>query len=116
MKTTFLKSTIYILTLMTSVYTFSQASIQDKIYTKVEIKGMACPFCAGGLGKAFEEILGVQEVDIDFDNGMAYITSEFIYKPSKETLKKIVIEAGFEVGEISYSDKPFEKPKKKQKL
>lgn len=92
----------------------------DVSYVKLEIKGMACPFCAGGMGQSFEALDGIQKVDMVFDQGLAILTVSKQNVPSKDILKGIVKKAGFETGEMQYSEKPFEIPvttkKKKKKI
>ena len=82
---------------------------------KIEIKGMACPFCAGGMARELEKIAGVEDVDLSFEDGIAYLSTPIEQKPSKEDLIRIVEDAGFNVGEITYQHKPFEKDKRKIK-
>ena len=100
----------------------AQSISMDLTYIRVEIKGMACPFCAGGMGKSLEALDGVQKVDMAFDHGLAFITVQANRSPSKEDLKEIVTESGFKIGSIEYSEEPFEIPlpsklkKKKKKV
>lgn len=93
----------------------------DASYVRIEIKGMACPFCAGGMGKTLKALEGVQKVHMVFDHGLAILTVSKLNVPSIDKLEKVIKEAGFQVGEITYSDEPFEIPepikkKKKSKL
>lgn len=90
----------------------------DVSYVKMEIKGMACPFCAGGMGQSLEALDGVQKVDMVFDQGLAILTVSKQNVPGKDILKRIIKKAGFHTGEIQYSENPFEIPlttKKKRK-
>ena len=112
MKIKILNSVLFVFALLISANSFSQDKAQDKAYIKIEIKGMACPFCAGGMAKELEKIAGVKEVDLSFEDGIAFLTTTIEQKPSKEDLIRIVEDAGFDVGEIDYSHKPFEKYKK----
>ncbi|MDH3698480.1 MAG: heavy-metal-associated domain-containing protein [Flavobacteriaceae bacterium] len=96
----------------------AQQLLLDASFVKMEIKGMACPFCAGGMGKSFEAMENVQKVDMAFDHGLAFLTVNKQNVPTKEELERIVKKAGFNVGEILYSEEPFEIPvrsKKKKK-
>ena len=88
---------------------------EERIYIKLEIKGLACPFCAGGMAKDLEEIAGVDKVDLSFEEGIAYLSTPVAQKPTKEELFQIVLKAGFTPGEITFSEKPFERPSKKKK-
>jgi copper chaperone CopZ len=95
--------------------TYSQDQTNERVYVKIEIKGMACPFCAGGMARELEKIAGVEDVDLSFEDGIAFLSTPIEQKPSKEDLIRIVEDAGFNVGEIFYQHKPFEKDKRKIK-
>ncbi|MBL4568271.1 MAG: heavy-metal-associated domain-containing protein [Flavobacteriaceae bacterium] len=80
---------------------------QNRVYIKIEIKGMACPYCAFGMEKKLKKISGVANVTIVLKKGLAYISTPINQKPTKELLKKIIIDSGFTVGEIVFQDTPF---------
>jgi len=84
---------------------------QEYIYVKAEIKGMACPYCAFGMEKKLKEISGVNNVEIELEEGLAYISTLKEQKPSKESIQNIILNAGFTVGKIQYSDTPFARKK-----
>lgn len=115
MKTTTLTRLILILAFIAIPSLQAQVPTGDEGFVKLEIKGMACPFCAGGLGKAFEAVEGVKTVDIDFEHGLAYLTVSNKNIPDEKTLKEIVIEAGFKPGNMDYSEVPFDRPIKKKR-
>lgn len=102
--------------LLVLILTFSMASStavnaqtndQELTYVKVEVKGLACPFCAYGLEKKLKEEDGVKSIKIDVEEGLAYLTVIKSQKPTKETLEKIVTDAGFTPSSIVFSEKPF---------
>ncbi len=41
----------------------------ERIYLKIEVRGLACPFCAYGMEKALKEVSGVEKVDIVLKKG-----------------------------------------------
>lgn len=99
---------VLILTICFSISTNAQtANEQERIYVKIEIKGMACPFCAFGMEKELKKVAGVENVEIELKAGLAYISTPIIQKPTKKSLEKIITDAGFTVGKIEYSSKPF---------
>lgn len=110
MKNTFKHAGLLVLSL---IFFFSlstinaQTSTQDFTYVKVEVKGLACPFCAYGLEKKLKEIKGVETIKIDVEEGLAYLTTLTSQKPTKETLEKIVTDAGFTPSSIIFSKNPF---------
>jgi len=85
----------------------AQTNEQDLTYVKVEVKGLACPFCAYGLEKKIKKIKGVESIKIDIEEGLVYLTMLTSQKPTKKTLEKIVTDAGFTPNNITFSEKPF---------
>lgn len=85
---------------------------QERIYIKIEIKGLACPYCAFGMEKELKKVAGVDNVDIELKTGLAYISTPIEQKPIAEDLEKIITDSGFTAGEIEFSGKPFVKEKK----
>jgi len=92
--------------LSTSVIAQEKKS-QDRVFVKIEIKGMSCPYCAFGMEKELKQVSGVDNVQIILKNGLAYISTPIEQKPLKVLLKSIITDAGFTAGKIEYSDKPF---------
>ncbi len=82
---------------------------QGIIYIKIEIKGMACPYCAFGMEKGLKKIAGVDSVEIELKEGLAYISTPISQKPTKESIEKIITNGGFTIGKIEYADEPFSK-------
>ncbi len=80
---------------------------QSSVYIKIEIKGMACPYCAFGMEKELKKVAGVENVEIELKEGLAYISTPTNQKPSKESLEKIIVNGGFTVGKIEFRDHPF---------
>lgn len=85
----------------------AQTDAQEFSYVKIEINGLACPFCAYGLEKKLKEIDGVESVEIDVEEGLAFLSMNSNQKATKEDLEKIVTNAGFTPGAIDFSDKTF---------
>ncbi len=93
-----------------TAYTQTETN-QNLMYIRAEIKGMACPFCSYGLEKKLRQTEGVNEVEIEFSQGIAYITTQKDTGLTEENLKKVILDSGFTVGRVEYSNKPF--PRKK---
>jgi len=91
----------------------------DHIYIKMEVNGMACPYCAYGMEKELKKVSGVDDVKIKLKEGLAYISTLKKQEPLKENLALIIKNAGFTPGKIEYSNKPFaikdDTPKKDEK-
>ncbi len=84
---------------------------EEKVYIKIEIKGMACPFCDYGMEKKLKKVTGDENVEIELEEGLAYISTPIAQRPTTEVLKQIITDAGFTIGEIKYSDSPFKTAK-----
>ena len=63
--------------------------------------------------KELKKVSGVNKVEIELKEGMAYISTPLNQKPSKLILEMIIEDAGFSVGEIVYSENPFTIKKEK---
>jgi len=85
-----------------------QHNKSSKEYLKLEVDGLACPFCAYGLEKKLRsDIEGLDNLDINIEAGFVTFGFAKQNKPSKDKLKEIVSDAGFKAKNISFSDKPF---------
>ncbi len=116
MKTYISKSTVLLLLILLAfnMEIRAQDKNTEKESLKIEVNGLACPFCAYGLEKKLRSnIKNLENLDIDFKNGYVTFTYPKSNKPSEENIKKIVADAGFEVNKIVYGDKPIKKPDKK---
>jgi copper chaperone CopZ len=111
MKNIFKQTGLLVLVLLFSIVhsttVNAQTNDQELTYIKVEVKGLACPFCAYGLEKKLKETDGVKRIKIDVEEGLAYLSVLESQKPTKETLENIVTDAGFTPSSIVFSEKPF---------
>ncbi|PHS64035.1 MAG: hypothetical protein COB12_08605 [Flavobacterium sp.] len=99
---------ILVLFLFVNINMFAQSeALEERSYIKIEIKGMACPYCAYGMEKELKNISGVENVEIELKEGLAFISTPIKQKPSKESLEKIIEDAGFTVGKIEFNEIPF---------
>lgn len=108
----------FLILILAVMFSISNSSVQQPVtdtvpgnrkYVKVEVEGMACPFCAYGLEKQLKKIKGAKEVYIDIQEGSATFHVPGKSDISKEKLDKIVRDAGFKPGKITFSDVPFVK-------
>ena len=63
----------------------------------IKIEGMNCGHCTGSVEKALKAVPGVTAVSVDLSSKSATVEVENV---SDETLKKIVVDTGFEVAGI----------------
>lgn len=62
---------------------------------ELKVKGMSCGHCKMAVEKALIAVEGVESASVDLEEGKAYIE----YDPSKtsvESMKKAVVDAGYE--------------------
>ena len=92
-----------------SVTTNAQTRINEKgkKYVKVEIDGLACPFCAYGLEKKLLQIKGADNFNVNIDSAYATLTVTDKSKVTKDEIKQVVKDAGFSATNVLFSDKPF---------
>ena len=62
---------------------------------ELRIDGLACPFCAYGIEKAFIRTDGVDSVEIDLKNGLVIVNTRKDKSFTEEQLKTIVKDTGF---------------------
>jgi len=102
-----------LIAILFSISLFAQSETsKERVYIKIEVKGMACPYCAYGMEKELKNISGVDKVTIELKEGFAYISTPNQQKPSKESLEKIINDAGFTFGLIEYKESPFKELEK----
>ena len=68
----------------------------------VTVKGMVCSFCAQGIKKLFKNELGEKNVTVSVNNDFSKITLSILnnMKISDKRIKEIIIDSGYNVGEI----------------
>ncbi len=71
----------------------------------IQVKGLACPFCAYGLEKKLQKLDGVKQVYIGLDEGIAQIRLEKEKTVSDDAVKKAVRDAGFTPEKITVTSK-----------
>lgn len=65
-----------------------------------KINGMVCAFCAQGIEKKFKSEDSVEKVKVDLDAKTVKIDLKTGAKMDAETVKKIIVGAGYEVESI----------------
>ena len=65
----------------------------------MKIEGMMCPHCQAAVTKALNAVEGVKKTDVSLDDKAAYV--EAVDGVSEDALKKAVVDAGYEVTEIT---------------
>ncbi len=110
-----LSITILLASLTISLPLLSQnKSNEDITYVRMEVKGMACAFCAYGMERKLKKIDGVENLKTDIKKGLIYFTTPSTKIPSRAILAKTIIDAGFTAGKIEFSMEPFDKEPKSE--
>ena len=88
-------------------------SLAQSDEVKVRVDGLSCPFCAYGLEKKLNDLDGVENINIDLEEGL--VTMQVIdgEKISEEDINTKIKEAGFTPKEIVFSNKNNKTDKKK---
>ena len=63
----------------------------------VGVNGMVCDFCAQSLTKVFKKNEGVSNVDVSLEKKLITITLKKDGKIEDETIKKLVVDAGYAI-------------------
>ena len=104
---------LFIITISFIAISFSPVAAQtqtqaDKTYIKVQVDGLACPFCAYGLEKKLKQVDKAQDIQINVKEGYATLDVPQKTEDMEAELRKVVEDAGFTAREIVFSAKPFE--------
>ena len=62
---------------------------------QMRVDGLACPYCAYGIEKKLNAIVGVEKIDIDLENGLVIVDVTDGVKLSDERMTELFNDAGF---------------------
>ncbi|MBL1215181.1 MAG: heavy-metal-associated domain-containing protein [Ignavibacteriae bacterium] len=71
----------------------------------VRVDGLSCPFCAYGLEKKLNDIKGVENINIDIEEGLIILKIVEGKIISEEELREKIRDAGFTPKEIVFTNK-----------
>lgn len=74
---------------------FMQSALADSAQYIMRVDGLACPFCAYGIEKKLKSIEGVQEVDVNLEQGLVTVNVVEGTSLSEEQMKRLFKDAGF---------------------
>jgi periplasmic mercuric ion binding protein len=69
----------------------------------VHVKGMVCSFCAQGIKKSFLKLPEVEKVEPNLEEKVVLVTTKPNQTLSDESIKKLIVDSGYEVTEIMRS-------------
>lgn len=87
-----LPKTVFVMTLIMGLAGAAPAS--GERYA-LEVKGLACPFCAYGIEKKLKGLEGVESVQVDIEKGRVVVTAASQAQLSGDQLRQAVKDAGF---------------------
>jgi copper chaperone CopZ len=79
---------------------------------KIEVNGMVCAFCAQGIEKSLNNINTTKDVYVNLDAGFVILESQS-EELAEEKIKKIIVDAGYDVTQISLIDDTAENIRKR---
>lgn len=79
----------------------------ERQYVKVEVDGLACPFCAYGLEKKLKDLDGQKDLHIDIQGGYATFNLPGDTEVTKKDIEEIVKDAGFEARKVVFRKEAF---------
>ena len=77
---------------------------EGQVY-KLQVNGLACPFCAYGLEKALKRVGGVEGAKVDLAQGVAVVTTADGAIFDRETARQVVRRAGFTLRRFQLSER-----------
>ena len=84
----------------------------DDFDIDVKVKGMVCSFCIQGVEKKLSSEKSVEKFNVDLNKSSVFIWLREAEKLSDEQIKKLILDAGYDVEKITRSKSPptSEKP------
>ena len=95
---------LMVLVLTVSMAAYASTPVKEgPAVIKLQVNGLACPFCAYGLEKKLRALPGVADVSIDINNGRVVMEIKGSEIPDMEAVRKAVKKAGFTPGTVEYA-------------
>lgn len=79
-------------------------SLAQSNEVKIRVDGLSCPFCAYGLEKKLNEIQGVENININIEEGLVILQLDEGVIVSEEKIRSKIKDAGFTPKEIIFPD------------
>jgi len=71
------------------------AALADGTRYQMRVDGLACPYCAYGIEKHLKKIDGVEEIEVDLDNGLVIVNVANGVTLGDTQMIKLFTDAGF---------------------
>lgn len=96
----FLSILILILFLLTTNTKLESKVLQDNKILYVSVNGLVCDFCARSIEKIFKRKQSVKSIDVNLEKMLITINLKEGENLTDETIKKLILDSGYEVVEV----------------
>lgn len=73
---------------------FTHSALAETIVYSIRVDGLACPYCAYGIEKKFNELEGIEFIDMDLEKGIVTVDADDV-KLNDAQLRQLFQDAGF---------------------
>ena len=73
----------------------STSVLADGTRYQMRVDGLACPYCAYGIEKNLKKIDGVEQIEVDLDNGLVIVNVTSGVTLTDAQMAKLFTDAGF---------------------
>jgi len=70
-------------------------ALADETQYRMRVDGLACPYCAYGIEKNLKKIDGVEEIEVDLNNGLVIVNVADGVALTDEQMRKLFSDSGF---------------------
>ena len=95
-----IKSTVFVIALIM----WSASAMAEGTRYEMRVDGLACPYCAYGIEKKLKKIDGVDNIEVDLNNGLVTVRVAEGVTLSKSQMIKLFNDAGFTFRSMSIED------------
>jgi mercuric ion binding protein len=86
----------------------AESAVVETDIILAEVDGMVCAFCACGIDRTIARLEGAKDTYIDLEKQVVAVEREADSGLGLETVKKAIIDSGFEVSSIAFVSKSLE--------
>lgn len=74
---------------------WSVAALAAGTQYRMQVDGLACPYCAYGVEKKLKQIDGVGKIDVDLDKGLVTVDVAGGVELTEDQMRQLFTDAGF---------------------
>jgi len=87
-----------------TLFLSSAAPAADTEVVDIAVQGMSCPFCVYNVEKKLRGLDGVEQADVNLEQGRARVVMKPGVPIDNDRLRQAIVDSGFTPGEITVSD------------